>query len=223
MVAATRSVRLAFAAFAAALFAAACGTFGGGPGLPVQPDLAVASEFDGAVEVVEYAGSDIGDPPPAWMRMPPEELEQSEEYANAYALRFELHGDSLAAVEDQLRTFAYSRRATRAVHDRAVERAAELRRLSEGFASEAARVLLALEYMGARRRGEFWVHELLFDATGTQVGERYRAWVLVSVPRDQVAAGLRLAYDTASTHHPPANDREVRERDELRARFRDWL
>lgn len=222
MVAAARTRRVATAALAA-LTIAACGTLGGRDALPVQPFLAVAPEFDGTVEVVEYAGSDIGDPAPGWMRSTPLQLEQTEDFANAYVLRFELRGETLSDVRNELRTFPYSARATRAVHDRATEHAADLPGLDDGFADDAARILLAVEYMGARRRGDFWVHELLFDATGTQVGERYRAWVLVSVPRDQVAAGLRLAYDTANTHHPPSNDRQVRTRDELRARFRDWL
>jgi len=202
--------------FSAVLFWS-CGTIQGkGP----VPEIAAGNDFEGTVTVVEYRGSDIGEPVPRWMQNFPEELETRDEYAGCYVFRFELRGVDLAGLERSLQDFPFSLRASRAVHDRALKKADQQEGLSDGFVDEAGRVLMAIEYLGASRRDDFWVHELLVNKEEKSKGERYRGWVLVSVPKEQAHAALKLAYETADTHQPPQHDREARAREQLLAKFR---
>jgi hypothetical protein len=194
---------------------------------PIEPvdvaAMAVEADHEGAVRIVEHTGSDIGEPIPFWMTVPVEELEQTGEYAGRHVFRFQVADVELGGVLKSIQDFPASRQTSRAVHDRAVEKVGGVAGLPAGLIDEAGRVLLVIEYMGYRRCGEFWVHEILLDAEGKQTGERYRGWVLVSVPRDQVMAALQLAYDTAASHNPIQSDRDRQARAQLLVRFRNGL
>lgn len=201
----------------------------GGPQIKATTDelgLAVDPQFDGTIQIIEYAGSDIGDPIPWWIQVSVPEVESTDEYRHAYVFLHSIAEPSFEAIQERLATFPDSRRTTMAIHDRALSRFADTVGAGDvdgALVDETAQVILALEYAGFRRKADFWVHELLFDSEGTQVGERFRGWILVSVPRDQVNAGLRLAYQTANAHNPAENDSQVRAREQLLAGFRNGL
>jgi len=217
MVMKNKTTRYVLVLFIAVLVLAGCLSF---KKKPAPLDFSGMNVSEENVSIIEYKGSAIGDPVPLWIQRSPAELESGGEYPDRYVFRFEIRDADLTALETQLGEYPFSQKASIAVHDRAWAKAGKISGISESFLDEAGRVLTAIEYMGARRCDDFWAYELLFDEEGEQTGERYRGWILVTVPQAQVQAALELAHETAGSHQPPANDRQTEAREELLARFR---
>ena len=154
------------------------------------------------------------------MKFLPGDLEAHREFTGMYVFRFEINESDLDTLERKIRGYPISRKTSQAVLSRAQLKAETRARSMESFLEEAGRVLMSVEYIGVKRHGDFWVHELIFDERDEQRGERYRGWILVTVPREQVHAGLQLGFDTALSHQPPENEQQMKAQEALLAQFR---
>ena len=210
-------------AVAGAFLLVMAGTLLGCAGGPKPLDVVIPGDITGAeeVRVIEYLGSNAGEPVPSWLTPSSRELESLTEFSGSYVFRFAFDGATLDEVQASLRSFPESRSIAAAIIDRALAKAEGIRGLPGDLMDRAVRIVAAAEYAGTDRAGEFWVHEeLLIEETTTT---RYRGWLLYSVPREQVHAGLALAYDNAAVSFPPATEPELVACEALQARFGDGL
>ncbi len=217
------SSRLVTAVAIAALFVVVTAALLGCAGGPKPLDVLIPGDITGAeeVRVIEYLGSNAGEPVPSWLTPSSRELESLTEFSGSYVFRFAFDGATLDEVQASLRSFPESRSIAAAIIDRALAKAEGIRGLPGDLMDRAVRIVAAAEYAGTDRAGEFWVHEeLVIEETTTT---RYRGWLLYSVPRDQVYAGLALAYDNAAVSFPPATEPELVACEALQARFGDGL
>ena len=190
---------------------------------PKTLDVVIPGDMAGGgeVRVIEYLGSNAGEPVPSWLGPSAGELEEIPEFADSYVFRFALDSITLEEIEASLRSFPESRSIAGAIITRALAKTEGIQHLPEDLMDRAVRIVAAAEYAGTDRVGEFWVHEELVAEETTTV--RYRGWLLYSVPRDQVHAGLVLAYDNAAWSFPPATEPELRACETFEARFATGL
>lgn len=223
LAAAARAVRVgraglcALALLAAALVLAGCA---GGP-KPLDVVIPGGPVDAGQVFVIEYAGSDAGEPVPGWVGVPAGELESAPEHADSYVFRFSFEAETLEELQASLRDFPERGGLAGVILDRALAKTRGIRDLPEDLVDRAVRIVTAVEYAGTTREGEFWVHEQVITEESTR--DRYRGWLLYIVPRDQVHAGLLLAYENAAASFPPRTEPDLRAREQLLERFRDGL
>jgi len=213
------SSRRITAVVAAALVMAA-GLLGCAGG-PKTLDVVIPGDMAGEdeVRVIEYLGSNAGESVPLWLGPPVGELEETPEFAGAYVFRFAFDGITLEEIEASLRSFPESRSIAGAIIARVLAKTEGIQHLPGDLMDRAVRIVAAAEYAGVDRVDEFWVHEeLVTDETTTM---HYRGWLLYSVPRDQVHAGLVLAYDNAAASFPPATEPELLACEALQVRFHD--
>lgn len=216
------SFRRTTAVAVSALLALTAGLLGcaGGP-KPLDVVMPGGTADAGEVRVIEYLGSDAGEPVPQWLALSPLELETLPEFSDSYVFRFALDGTTLEEVQASMRSFPESRSLAGGIIGRALAKADGIAGVPGDLMDRAVRIVAATEYAGTDRAGEFWVHEeLVVEETATA---RYRGWLLYSVPRDQVRAGLVLAYDNAAASFPPATEPELVACEALQARFGDGL
>lgn len=192
-------------------------------GGPKTLDVVIPGDTAGVEEarVIEYLGSNAGEPVPSWLGPPTGELEETPGFSDSYVFRFALDGTTLEEIQASLRSFPESRSIAGAIITRALARTEGVQGLPDDLIDRAVRIVAAAEYAGTDRAGEFWVHEELVAEETTTA--RYRGWLLYSVPRDQVHAGLVLAYDNAVASFPPVTEPELRACETLQTRFRDGL
>jgi len=190
---------------------------------PKVLDVVIPGDAAGAeeVRVIEYLGSNAGEPVPFWLGPSAGELEEIPEFADSYVFRFALDGATLEEIQASLRSFPESRSIAGAIIDRALAKTEGIQHLPDDLTDRAVRIVAAAEYAGTDRAGEFWVHEELVAEETTSVC--YRGWLLYSVPREQVHAGLALAYDNAAAAFPPATESELLACEALQARFANGL
>lgn len=215
----SRSIAAAAVATVLAMAAGLLGCAGG----PKPLDVVIPGDMIGAeeVRVIEYLGSNAGEPVPLWIGPPIGELEGMPEFSDSYVFRFAIDGATLEEVQAPLRSFPESRSIAAAVIDRALAKSEGIQHLPDDLMDRAVRIVAAAEYAGTDRAGEFWVHEeIAAEETTTQ---RYRGWLLYSVPRDQVHAGLALAYNNAAASFLPATEPELLACEALQARFVNGL
>ncbi len=190
---------------------------------PKVLDVVIPGDVVGAeeVRVIEYLGSNAGEPVPSWLEPPPGELEAMPEFSESYVFRFALDGATLEEIQASFRSFPESRSIAGAIITRALAKTEGVQHLPDDLMDRAVRIVAAAEYAGTDRTDEFWVHEeSVAEETMTT---RYRGWLLYSVPRDQVHAGLVLAYDNAAASFPPATEPELLACETLQTRFRNGL
>ena len=192
-------------------------------GGPKPLDVVIPGDTAGVEEarVIEYLGSNAGEPVPSWLGPPTSELEEMPEFADSYVFRFTLDGTTLEEIQASLRSFPESRSIAGAIIARALARTEGIQHVPDDLMDRAVRIVAAAEYAGTDRAGEFWVHEEMVAEETTTT--RYRGWLLYSVPRDQVHSGLVLAYDNAAWSFPPATEPELRACETLDARFATGL
>jgi hypothetical protein len=178
-------------------------------------------EGAGEVQVLEYDGSDAGEPVPAWVGRSATELEGEPEFEGEYVFLFAFEDETLPALQSAMRAFPVTRAVSGVVLDRALRKTEGVRGVSDDLLERATRIVAAVEYAGLEQSGEFWVHEQI--VTEEEKLPRYRGWLLYRVPEDQVMAALMLAYENASAAFPVRTDRDRAAREQLLERFRDGL
>jgi len=171
----------------------------------------------GEVRVIEYLGSKSGEPVPSWLGTSVSDLEKTPEFSDSYVFRFALDDATVDDIRISLRSFAESRSIAAAIIGRGLAKSEGIQHLPSDLIDRAVRIIAAAEYAGTDRAGEFWVREeVVMEETTTA---RCRGWLLYSVPREQVHAGLVLAYDNAAASFPPVTEPELLACEALQVRF----
>ena len=178
-------------------------------------------------KTIEHKTSALGGEPPQWAFLEADELEGMDKYKDYYVFKFDQVGADLEGVKAWTRSFVAATEVARMVSTRVMNKFAGAmvgdRDMVETYMEEVAKVMALAEYAGARKAGDFWVHQQTYKDDGKPDKKQYRYWMLYTVPRDQVDAAIERALEGESARNKPKTEEEQAARDRVRELFGEGL
>ena len=178
-------------------------------------------------KVVEHKNTAFGGEVPEWVFQEADELEKQDKYKGAYVFKFDQTGESLDGVQAWTRSFVAATEVARMVSIRVTNKFAGAlvgdKDKVETYMEEVAKVLAQAQYAGARKVGDFWVHQQTYKSDGKPDKLIYRYLLLYSVPKEQIDAAIARALDEQAGKNKPKSEEEQTARDRVKELFKEGM